>query len=80
MTFDTEVEDSIVQARCIACHVEGGLARSSALQFQRTNTASSLNNFGALSAYIDAKGSELFLAKIAGEQGTRGWCSASERQ
>ena len=69
MTFDTEVEDSIVQARCIACHVEGGLARNSALQFQRTNTASSLNNFGALSAYIDTKGSELFLAKIAGEQG-----------
>ena len=69
MTFDAEVEDSIVQARCIACHVEGGLARSSALQFQRTNTASSLNNFGALSAYIDAKGAELFLAKIAGEQG-----------
>ena len=69
MTFDTEVEDSIVQTRCIACHVEGGLARNSALQFQRTNTASSLNNFGALSAYIDAKGSELFLAKIAGEQG-----------
>ncbi|MDC1426664.1 hypothetical protein N8339_06815, partial [Gammaproteobacteria bacterium] len=69
MTFDAEVEDSIVQARCIACHVEGGLARSSALLFQRTNTASSLNNFGALSAYIDAKGSDLFLAKIAGEQG-----------
>jgi len=69
MTFDTEVEDSIVQTRCIACHVEGGLARSSALLFQRTNTASSLNNFGALSAYIDTKGSELFLAKIAGEQG-----------
>ncbi|MDB4156077.1 DUF1588 domain-containing protein, partial [Gammaproteobacteria bacterium] len=69
MTFDTEVEDSIVQARCIACHVEGGLARSSALLFQRTNTASSLNNFGALSAYIDAKGSDLFLAKIAGEKG-----------
>jgi hypothetical protein len=69
MTFDAEVEDSIVQTRCIACHVEGGLARNSALQFQRTNTASSLNNFGALSAYIDAKGSELFLAKIAGEQG-----------
>lgn len=69
MTFDAEVEDSIVQTRCIACHVEGGLARSSALLFQRTNTASSLNNFGALSAYIDAKGSDLFLAKIAGEQG-----------
>ena len=68
-TFEAEVEDTIVQAQCIACHIEGGLARNSALQFQRTNTASALNNFGALSAYIDAKGSDLFLAKIVGEQG-----------
>lgn len=68
-TFATEVEDTIVQSKCVLCHVEGGLARNSALQFQRTNTASALNNFGTLSAYIDAKGSDLFLAKIVGEQG-----------
>jgi hypothetical protein len=65
-TFDTEIETDIVQARCITCHVEGGLARSSSLQFQRTNTASSLNNFGALSEYIESKGAELLLAKVAG--------------
>jgi len=68
-TFDTEIETDIVQARCITCHVEGGLARSSALQFQRTNTASSLNNFGALSEYIELKGAELLLAKVAGGEG-----------
>jgi hypothetical protein len=68
-TFDTEIESDIVQARCITCHVEGGLARSSALQFQRTNTASSLNNFGALSEYIESKGAELLLAKVAGGEG-----------
>ncbi len=68
-TFETEIETAVVQARCVACHVEGGLARNSALQFQRTNTSSALNNFGALSAYVDEKGSDLLLAKIAGGQG-----------
>jgi hypothetical protein len=72
ITFGTEIETSVVQARCVACHVEGGLARNSALQFQRSNTASALNNFGALSAYVDEKGSDLLLAKITGEQGHAG--------
>ena len=72
ITFENEIETAVVQARCVACHVEGGLARNSALQFQRTNTASALNNFGALSAYVEKKGSDLLLAKIAGEQGHAG--------
>ena len=67
--FDAEIETEIVQARCVACHAEGGLARNSPLQFQRSNTASALNNFGALSAYIELNGSDLLLAKVAGEQG-----------
>lgn len=68
-TFDQEIESDIVQSRCIACHIEGGLARTSGLLFQRTNTASSLNNFGALSAYIEKNGADKLLAKVAGEQG-----------
>jgi len=72
VTFKSEVETAIVQTLCIACHVEGGFARNSALQFQRTNTASALNNFGALSTYVEKKGSDLLLAKIAGEQGHAG--------
>jgi hypothetical protein len=72
VTFKSEVETAIVQTLCIACHVEGGFARNSALQFQRTNTASALNNFGALSTYVEEKGSDLLLAKIAGEQGHAG--------
>ena len=41
-TFEAELESAVVQAKCILCHVEGGLARNSSLQFQRTNTASAL--------------------------------------
>jgi hypothetical protein len=72
ITFENEVETAIVQARCIACHVEGGLARNSSLQFQRTNTASALNNFSALSSYIEEKGPALLLSKITGGEGHAG--------
>ena len=70
--FDAELEAAVVQTKCIMCHVEGGLARNSALQFQRTNTASSLNNFASLSAYIEEKGAELLLAKVSGGEGHAG--------
>jgi len=70
--FESELEAAVVQAKCILCHVEGGLARNSALQFQRTNTASSLNNFASLSAYIKEKGAELLLSKVSGGSGHAG--------
>lgn len=70
--FYAELEAAVVQAKCIMCHVEGGLARNSALQFQRTNTASSLNNFASLSAYIKEKGTELLLLKVSGGSGHAG--------
>jgi hypothetical protein len=72
VTFKSEVETAIVQTLCIACHVEGGFARNSALQFQRTNTASALNNFGALSNYIQEKGADLLLSKVNGGNGHAG--------
>jgi len=65
-TFEAEVESQIVQAKCIFCHAEGGSARNSSLQFQRDNTASALNNFATLSAFIEEKGSELLLSKASG--------------
>lgn len=70
--FDAELENAVVQTKCILCHAEGGLARNSALQFQRTNTASSLNNFASLSAYIEEKGAELLLSKVSGGEGHAG--------
>ena len=70
--FESELEAAVVQAKCVLCHVEGGLARNSALQFQRTNTASSLNNFASLSAYIKEKGAELLLSKVSGGSGHAG--------
>ena len=77
-TFEAELESAVVQAKCILCHVEGGLARNSSLQFQRTNTASALNNFASLSAYVDEKGAELLLSKITGGDGHAGGMQLSQ--
>ena len=77
-TFEAELESAVVQAKCILCHVEGGLARNSSLQFQRTNTASALNNFASLSAYVEEKGAELLLSKITGGEAHPGGMQLSQ--
>ena len=77
-TFEAELESAVVQAKCILCHVEGGLARNSSLQFQRTNTASALNNFASLSAYVEEKGAELLLSKITGGEAHAGGMQLSQ--
>lgn len=69
IAFDELIEKQIIQTRCIACHVDGGLARSSDLIFERSNSASSLNNFGALSSLIGRKGSDYVLEKVSGGNG-----------
>ena len=78
ITFENEIETAVVQAKCVLCHVEGGLARNSALQFQRTNAASALNNFASLSAYVKEKGQDLLLAKINGGEGHAGGVQLSQ--
>ena len=77
-TFEVELETAVVQAKCVLCHVEGGLARNSTLQFQRTNVASALNNFASLSAYVKEKGQDLLLAKINGGEGHAGGMQLSQ--
>ena len=77
-TFEADVETAIVQEKCIFCHVEGGFARNSTLQFQRTNAASALNNFGALSTYLKGKGEAFFIAKIEGGEGHAGGVQLTE--
>ena len=68
-TFEEEIETGIVQSLCITCHVEGGLARSSSLLFQRSNIASALNNFNTLNEFIEKSGADKLLSKVAGGDG-----------
>ncbi len=62
------IENQIVQTRCIVCHVQGGLARESALNFQRTNITSALNNFETIQALAvdETAGADYILTKISG--------------
>lgn len=71
-TFEAELETAVIQEKCVLCHVEGGAAKYSALQFQRTNVASALNNFASLSAYVRQEGQNRLLAKISGSEGHGG--------
>ncbi len=66
--FAEHIESQIVQTRCIACHVQGGLARESALNFQRSHIASALNNFETIEALAvdETAGADYILTKISG--------------
>lgn len=66
--YEAEVEDELIQARCAACHVTGGLARNSSLQFQRSMTGSALNNLSMLQSYLNIEGNsaETLLTKATG--------------
>lgn len=49
--FEDNIESSIVQGRCIVCHVDGGLARHSDLQFVRSSDLSAQNNLEIIKNY-----------------------------
>lgn len=46
--YKSDVEKNIVQSKCIACHVIGGVARDSKLIFSRPNNLSTENNFNTI--------------------------------
>ena len=50
--FSENIENFIIQKKCIACHVSGGLARNSTLQFIRTNDLSAENNLETIKNYL----------------------------
>jgi hypothetical protein len=48
--FELNVAEDILQARCIICHVEGGI--NSSFLFQRSNSSSTLNNFAVYESFL----------------------------
>lgn len=53
--FESSISSQLVQARCITCHVEGGIARDAGLVFQRSAPASTLNNFNVFAAFLTSR-------------------------
>lgn len=72
--YDSNVSKNLVQTRCIACHVDGGVARDSALLFQWPSTSSLLNNFASFEALLNSQDndSDYILSKVAGNDHTGG--------
>ncbi|MFT4861427.1 MAG: hypothetical protein ACI95C_000637 [Pseudohongiellaceae bacterium] len=66
--FTTQVESPIVQSRCIACHVEGGIADSTGLQFERSSGTSAVTNLAAIKLLTTSRNDALdyILAKASG--------------
>jgi len=66
--FSGNIETPIIQQKCIACHVSGGLARNSALHFIRTNDLSAENNLETIKNYLatNTNGSWKMLDKASG--------------
>jgi len=53
--FEENIAQNIIQLRWIVCHVEGGIARDTGFKYQRTNTASTLNNFAVFETFLDTR-------------------------
>lgn len=50
--YKNDVEEQIVQSKCIVCHVDGGLARNSELRFSNRNELAPETNFNFLKNFI----------------------------
>lgn len=72
--FASSISQAIVQTRCIACHVAGGIARATGLVFQRPSTVSTLNNFAVFESFLASRDDarEYILSKASGGEGHTG--------
>lgn len=66
--FANEVATPVINTRCIVCHVEGGLARDTALTYERVSPASIQNNFERISSFLATRpeGVDYILSKVTG--------------
>ncbi len=65
--YRENISAQIIQGRCIACHVPGGLAQSTELRYTRSTVDGyQQTNFDLLSDYIDSGGGTTILNKALG--------------
>ena len=66
--FAQNIEIAIIQNKCILCHVDGAIARNSALRFVRTNSSSAQVNLETIKQFIltQADGKNRLLTKASG--------------
>ena len=71
--YSKNIEQQMVQTKCVACHVEGGLADNARLKFLKGENNDE-TNFNALKDYLSIYGvsADLLLSKIRGINHTGG--------
>jgi mono/diheme cytochrome c family protein len=73
--FASDISPDIIQGKCIACHVNGGLAAATPLKYVSTSTSGHLDtNYQTISDYIesDSSNADLLLQKSIGASGHGG--------
>lgn len=66
--FESNVSPQIVDSRCVACHVDGGIANSTSLVFERSSDSSTANNFEVFDSFRNSRSDALdyILSKASG--------------
>jgi hypothetical protein len=78
--YEKDIEKNVVQKKCIACHVTGGLARDTFLIFSRENELSIENNFNTFKNLIAEKNDfgKYILSKVNGGASHQGGVQISK--
>ena len=78
--YEKDIEKNVVQTKCIACHVTGGLARDTFLIFSRENELSIENNFNTFKNLIAEKNDfgKYILSKVNGGASHQGGVQISK--
>ena len=78
--YKDDVEEQIVQSKCIVCHVDGGLARNSDLRFSQRNELSAENNFDTFKNFLKSRegGLDYILENASGGRGHPGGVQLAE--
>jgi len=72
--FKQNIEQPIINSRCISCHEQGGNAGNTRLVYQRRSASSAVNNFGVFETFIQSRTNavEYILSKSSGTTGHGG--------
>jgi hypothetical protein len=72
--FQQNVDQQIINSRCVNCHVQGGNAGNTPLIYQRQSATSTAVNFGVIEAYLQSRqdGAQTILSKSLGDSHSGG--------
>ena len=78
--YSDNIENALVQKRCIACHVAGGLAKDSRLTYERSSSTSTVDNFNTLKSLINSQPDPVnyVLTKVTGGNNHGGGAQLSQ--